>query len=142
MTNKLKCTSPRYLCAGLILFALGGAPVTGLPADSAPGAQKPEAGVAAAKAEAESSPSLAEILTAMVALEANESQSRPLLARRRISLRRLRAVSRFTSGIVAQAGGQDPPPILGGGDRRAPISLGVWGRRQKATLLDEHEEQT
>jgi hypothetical protein len=70
------------------------------------------------------------------------SQSRPLLARRRISLRRLRAVSRLTSGIVTQAGRQDPPPIVGGGERRGPISLGLWGLRQKATLLDEHEEQT
>ncbi len=80
MTSQLECASPGGFCARLFLLALITAPVTGLPADSATGAQKPEAGVAATKAVAESAPSLAEILTAMEALEAGERRLRLLLA--------------------------------------------------------------
>src|SRR5262245_49770772 len=70
MMTELKCTSRRRLRAGLVLLALVAAPVTGFPADSAIGKQKPEPAVAVAKAEAE--PSLAEIATALEALEAGE----------------------------------------------------------------------
>ncbi len=80
MTNRLKGACGGGFCARLLLLALVTAPVTGFPADSATGAQKPEAGVTATKAVAESAPSLAEILTAMEALETGERKLRLLLA--------------------------------------------------------------
>ncbi|HXV83472.1 MAG TPA: hypothetical protein VEG60_26740, partial [Candidatus Binatia bacterium] len=66
--------------AALILLGLAVVPVVCLSAESPAVSQKPEAGATAAKAEAESSPSLAEILTAMEALEAGHRRLRLLLA--------------------------------------------------------------
>src|SRR5262245_17613420 len=87
--TELQCTSRRRWQAELVLLALVAAPVTGFPADSAIGRQKTEPGVAVAKAEAEPAPSLAEIATAMEALEAGERKLRALLT----DERRLRALA-------------------------------------------------